>query len=202
MVRPTTDWWDCHNMKRPAIFLDRDGVINQDRSDYVKSWAEFEFLPGVLEALRCLAASPYTVVIVTNQSGIGRGLVAKESIEAIHFRMLQIIRRAGGRVDAIYYCPHHPNDSCACRKPRPGLLIQAANDLNLDLARSWFVGNNQTDLEAALAAGVEPVLVRSGNGSGLPQLAANCVLVFDNLPHAVDAHIRQFWELPRSTEIR
>jgi D-glycero-D-manno-heptose 1,7-bisphosphate phosphatase len=190
-------------MKNPAIFLDRDGVINQNRSDYVKSWEEFEFLPGVLEALRRLAASPYAVVIVSNQSCIGRGLATKESVDAIHFRMLQVIRRAGGRVDAIYYCPHHPNDCCECRKPRPGLLIRAADDLNLDLARSWCVGNNQTDLEAALAAGVEPVLVLSGNGnSGPTQLAANCVLVFDNLPHAVDAHIRQFWEPPRSTEIR
>lgn len=190
-------------MKRPAIFLDRDGVINQDRSDYVKSWEEFEFLPGVLEALRCLAVSPSAVVVVSNQSCIGRGLVTKESIEAIHSRMLQVIRRAGGRVDAIYYCPHHPSDCCECRKPRPGLLIRAADDLNLDLARSWCVGNNQTDLEAALAAGVEPVLVGSGNGnSGQTQRAANCVLVFDNLPHAVNAHLRQFGSQQRGAEIR
>jgi D-glycero-D-manno-heptose 1,7-bisphosphate phosphatase len=190
-------------MKKPAIFLDRDGVINQNRSDYVKSWEEFEFLPGVLEALRWLAASPYAVVIVSNQSCIGRGLVTKESVDAIHFRMLQVIRRAGGRLDAIYYCPHHPDDGCPCRKPRPGLLIQAADELNLDLAQSWFVGNNQTDLEAALAAGVQPVLVRSRYWNYDPmQLAANCVLVFDNLPHAIHSDMLQIGRQQKSTEIR
>ncbi len=179
-------------MKRLAIFLDRDGVINRSRPDYVKSREEFEFLPGVLEALRHLSVTPYTIVIVSNQSCIGRGLVAKETVDDIHFRMLQVIRRAGGRVDAIYYCPHHPNDGCECRKPRPGLLLRAAEELNLDLAASWLIGDSSSDLEAALAAGVHPILVRTGHGKTvLPELISDHILVFDDLVHMVDLEVDQ-----------
>ena len=169
-----------------AIFLDRDGVINYNRSDYVKSWDEFEFLPGVLEALAHLAKSPFRIVIVTNQSAIGRRLASRRGVEDIHSRMKQEICKAGGRLDAIYYCPHIPEDGCDCRKPRPGLLFMAAEEHKLDLARSWLVGDNISDVEAACAAGVQPVLVRTGQGNSiLPEALPNQVLIFDDLRFVV-----------------
>ena len=176
-------------MKKPAIFLDRDGVINRDRLDYVKSWAEFEFLPGVLEALRRLARLPYTIVVLSNQSVIGQGLVSQAVIDDIHVRMQAAIQQTGGRVDAVYYCPHHPHAGCDCRKPRPGLLLRAARELNLDLLASWFIGDDLRDLQAAVAAGVQPILVRTGHGGSVSddQLCAlpAHTKVFANLFHAV-----------------
>lgn len=176
-------------MNRPAVFLDRDGVINRDRSDYVKAWSEFEFLPGVLEALHRLARLPYVVVVLSNQSAIGQGLVSQAVIDDIHARMQAAIQRAGGRVDAVYYCPHHPNANCDCRKPRPGLLLRAAHELDLDLSASWLIGDDLRDLQAAVVAGVQPILVRTGHGGGVSdeQLCAlpTDVKVFANLLHAV-----------------
>lgn len=156
-------------MPKTALFLDRDGVINRDRPGYVRSWEEFEFLPGVLEAFRFLASEPLAVVVVSNQSCIGRGLVSRETVDEIHSRMTEAVRRSGGRIDAVYYCPHRPDEDCACRKPRPGLLLRAARELDIDLASSWFIGDDLKDLEAAKAAGVRPVLVRTGHGRHLPE---------------------------------
>ncbi len=172
-------------MSKAAVFLDRDGVINKDRPDYVKSWEEFEFLPGVLEAFRVLAASPHRIVVVSNQSSIGRGLVSRETVDGIHARMTEAIRRSGGRIDAIYYCPHRPDEDCPCRKPRPGLILKAARELDIDIAGSWLVGDDLRDLETAVAAGVRPVLVRTGHGRDVPETALarlSCpVDVFDDL---------------------
>jgi D-glycero-D-manno-heptose 1,7-bisphosphate phosphatase len=157
-----------------AVFLDRDGVINRNRDDYVKSHEEFEFLPGVLRALGALARRRWPVVVVSNQSAIGRGLVAASTVEAIHGWMMERVRRAGGRLAAVRYCPHAPAARCVCRKPRPGLLLAAADELNLDLARSYFVGDALSDLEAARAAGCTPVLVRTGRGErALSRLAGS-----------------------------
>jgi D-glycero-D-manno-heptose 1,7-bisphosphate phosphatase len=155
-------------MPKTAAFLDRDGVINRDRPDYVKSWDEFEFLPGVLEAFRVLASQPLTIVVVSNQSCIGRGLVSRETVDGIHARMTEAVRKSGGRIDAVYYCPHRPDEDCPCRKPRPGLILKAARELDIDLAASWLIGDDPKDLEAARAAGVRPVLVRTGHGRDLP----------------------------------
>jgi len=156
-------------MPKAAVFLDRDGVINRDRPDYVKSWEEFEFLPGVLEAFRVLASGPHQVVVVSNQSGIGRGLVGRGTVDEIHARMTEAVRRSGGRIDAVYYCPHRPDEDCPCRKPRPGLILRAARELDIDLAASWLVGDDLRDLETAEAAGVRPVLVRTGHGRDLTE---------------------------------
>jgi len=176
-------------MKKAAIFLDRDGVINRYRLDYVKSWDEFEFLPSVLDALRDLASSSRAIVIVSNQSAVSRGLITKEAVDEIHHRMLQRIRRAGGRVDAIYYCPHGPSDDCYCRKPRPGLLLQAAEDLNLHLGSSWFIGDNITDVHAGIAAGVQPVLVRSGKQNrALVEPVLAQIVVLNDLKSFVQYH--------------
>jgi len=147
-----------------AVFLDRDGVINQNQRDYVKSWDEFEFLPGALAALRRLASTRYAIVVVSNQSAINRGLVSWAEVNAINDRMLREIEEAGGRIDAVYICPHRPDEECDCRKPKPGLLYQAASELDIDLASSYLVGDALSDMEAALAAGCTPFLVLTGRG--------------------------------------
>lgn len=149
---------------RSAIFLDRDGVINQNRADYVKSWSEYNFLPGVFSALNHLARSNYLIIVISNQSPISRGLMRKKRVEDINARMQFEIEQQGGRVDAIYYCPHKPSDKCNCRKPAPGMLLQAADELEIDLASSYFVGDAVSDIEAAFAAGCQPVYVLTGLG--------------------------------------
>lgn len=118
-----------------AILLDRDGVINQKRADYVKSWQEFQLLPGVLAALRRLATLPIPIVVITNQSAIGRGLVALATVAAMHDQLAQVVHTAGGRLDGFFVCPHHPTAGCACRKPQPGLLLQAARHFGFDLGQ-------------------------------------------------------------------
>ncbi len=177
-----------------AVFLDRDGVINRNRPDYVKAWEEFEFLPGALKALERLAGSPFYIVVVTNQSAVGRGLVSRGDIDGIHTRMERAIRGARGRVDAIYYCPHTPADGCDCRKPRPGLLFQAAEKLQLDLAASYLVGDDLSDAEAALAAGVRPVLLRPGCGNETsPDLLQGKALIFDDLEGFAKSLLARDW---------
>ncbi len=150
----------------PAIFLDRDGVIIENRPHYVRSWADVEIFGQALAALRRVRRSPYRVVIITNQSMVGRGLVPAETAQAINDRLLEVIEAAGGRVDAVFMCPHAPEDECECRKPRPGLIQQAARELNLDLKRSLLVGDALTDLQAGRAAGVgQLALVKTGRGA-------------------------------------
>lgn len=145
-----------------GILLDRDGVINRERADYVKHWHEFIFLPGVLDALKRLAALPVPILVITNQSVIGRGIVNHQRIDAIHKEAQTAIEAAGGRIDWFFLCPHHPNEQCGCRKPQPGLLQQAAAKFALSLEHSVFVGDAMTDYEAACAAGCQSILVESG----------------------------------------
>ncbi|MBN1179511.1 MAG: D-glycero-beta-D-manno-heptose 1,7-bisphosphate 7-phosphatase [Anaerolineae bacterium] len=174
---------------RRAVFLDRDGVINENRSDYVKSWDEFVFLPGVFAPLEQLAQTEFAVVVITNQSIINRGILPQAEVEAINRRMLQAIERQGGRIDAVLFCPHRPDEACDCRKPRTGLLHQAATRFNLDLERSFLIGDATSDMQTAVNAGCRPVMVRTGRGesqAGLlpPRLAAQCHVVA-NLDEAV-----------------
>ncbi|MBL6983928.1 MAG: D-glycero-beta-D-manno-heptose 1,7-bisphosphate 7-phosphatase [Anaerolineales bacterium] len=150
--------------KKPAIFLDRDGVINHNRPDYVKTWDEFVFLPNVFVPFRRIAKSKYLVVIISNQSPIGRGIVQKAVVDEINMLMSAEIERHKGRVDAIYYCPHAPEDHCDCRKPEPGMFFQAAQELGIDLANSFYVGDAVSDVQAALRAGCRPIMVLSGRG--------------------------------------
>ncbi len=149
---------------RPAIFLDRDGVINENRPDHITRWDLVQFLPGVFDALRRLAASDYALVVVTNQSAVGRGLMTAQTLHEINDGIVARVRAEGGRIDALYACPHGPDEGCACRKPKPGMLLQAAEDLGIDLSRSYLVGDAVTDVEAALRAGCRPFLVRTGRG--------------------------------------
>jgi len=151
-------------LKRPAVFLDRDGVVNKNRSDYVKNWSEVTFLPGVFDALRRLAQADFAIVLITNQSAVGRGIISYQEAVHINQRVVETIRARGGRVDGAYLCPHHPDANCECRKPRPGLLLQAADELDLDLGRSYVIGDAITDMQAADAAGAQPILVLTGRG--------------------------------------
>lgn len=156
-----------------AVFLDRDGVLNRERKDYVKSWAEFEWLASALPTLRRLASWPAPIFVITNQSVIGRGIVAREVVDGIHAQLQRVAKECGGRIDKVYVCPHHPDEGCACRKPAPGLLRQAAAEHQLDLARCVFVGDAVTDALAADAAGCRSILVRSGRqGDRLDELVA------------------------------
>ncbi|MCJ7831632.1 MAG: D-glycero-beta-D-manno-heptose 1,7-bisphosphate 7-phosphatase [Dehalococcoidia bacterium] len=149
---------------RPAVLLDRDGVINRNRTDYVKSWDEFEFLPGSLEALRMLAEQEAKVVVVTNQSAVGRGIISPDELERIHARMNEEVEAHGGRIDAVLCCPHAPDDGCHCRKPRPGLLLEAMDRFQLDPNLCYAVGDSLSDLMAARAAGLPFVMVLTGRG--------------------------------------
>ncbi len=149
----------------PAIFIDRDGVINANRPDHVKRWEEFIFLPGALDALRALAGQPAPVIVITNQAIIGRGVTPAAIVDDIHVRMRTAVAAAGGRIDGVYLCPHRPEDGCDCRKPRPGLLLRAAREHGLDLTRSFFIGDALSDAQAAMAAGVTPIFVTSRRGA-------------------------------------
>jgi D-glycero-D-manno-heptose 1,7-bisphosphate phosphatase len=143
-----------------TVFLDRDGVINRRLpGDYVKSWSEFEFLPGAVEALAELRSAGLLTVVVTNQRGIARGLVSRESVDAVHQRMQRELEASDARVDAIYLCPDMDGPM---RKPAPGMLLAAANDHALDLSQSVIVGDSVSDLRAGAAAGARCVLVAEG----------------------------------------
>lgn len=172
-----------------AVLLDRDGVINWNRPDYVKSWEEFSFLDGALDALHQLASTSFNVVVVTNQSAINRNLVTRQMVESIHLHMVEEIVQAGGRVDGVFYCPHRPDEGCECRKPRPGLIFRAQRELNLDLSRSYLIGDSSEDVEAARACGCIPILVKTGRGElAAHELARNggvSLLVAKDLAAAV-----------------
>lgn len=148
--------------KPQAVFLDRDGTLNRERADYVKSWQEYEWLPGALNALAVLSTLEVPILVVTNQSAIGRGILHPEALHAIHAQVRAEAQAAGGRLDDFLVCPHAPADGCACRKPKPGLLLEAAVRYNLDLRRCLFIGDSLTDMHAAEAAGCAWLLVRTG----------------------------------------
>lgn len=173
------------------VILDRDGVINQDSDDYIKSPAEWHALPGSLAAIAKLNRAGFRVVIATNQSGIGRGLYDEATLEKIHQKLQDELARHHGMITKIYYCPHAPTDKCDCRKPKPGLLQKIATDFNGDLTTTYFVGDSQRDLDAALAVGAKPILVLTGNGkvtqSRLPP--QHSIAIADNLAAAVDTII-------------
>lgn len=155
---------------RPALFLDRDGVLIENRADYVRSLDQVIFIPGAAEALaRFQRERPeWRVIIVSNQAGIGRGLIAPETVEAINQIVLRHVAATGGRIDAVYVCPHHADAGCECRKPKPGMLLQAAREWEIDLSASAFVGDSATDVQAARAAGVRPIFVQTGLAERLP----------------------------------
>ena len=154
-----------------AVFLDRDGVICRERDDYVKSIEEFEFLQGALEAIRILTDLKLPIVIVTNQSLIGRGIISDAKLREIHDFMLRVISRNGGRIAGVFYCPHKSGDGCRCRKPSPGLLEEAAREFGLRLNESWFVGDKLTDELAGQSAGCKTLRIPTNRSSALLRAA-------------------------------
>lgn len=166
---------NLHN-KQKAIFLDRDGVINK-HVGFLCNIDDFELLPGVAQAVRKMNASGYLVIVVTNQPVIARGEVTVQELEQIHNKMETLLGEEGAYVDAIYYCPHHPDKGyegeipelkidCECRKPKPGMLLRAAEEFNIDLSRSWMAGDSEKDIMAGAAAGCRTAFVRTGIDSG------------------------------------
>ena len=147
-----------------AVFLDRDGVICCNRDDYVKSWDEFQFLRGAREAIARLTGAGWPVVVITNQAVVNRGIASATVVEEIHGRMVAEVEAYGGRIARVYYCPHRPDEHCGCRKPQPGMLLQAAGELDIDLEDSCLIGDTVTDIQAAQAVGVKPYLVLTGLG--------------------------------------
>ena len=146
------------------VILDRDGVINVDSSDYIRNPNEWHPIPGSLEAIAALHRRDRSVVVATNQAGIGRGLFAPTDLAQIHSKMSTMVDAAGGCIERIFFCPHHPDDDCDCRKPKPGLVRQLETALHISAQGAPFVGDSLRDMQCALAAGCEPVLVLTGNG--------------------------------------
>lgn len=164
------------------VLLDRDGVINHDSDAFIKSPDEWLPIEGSLEAIALLNAYGFTVIIVTNQSGIARGLLDGATLDQIHAKMCRLVEEKGGAIAKIYFCPHGPDSECSCRKPKPGLLKAFAADFDADLTKVTVIGDSLRDLEAAMAVGAEPILVKTGKG--LKTLTKNPNLniqVFENL---------------------
>lgn len=150
----------------PAIFLDRDGVLIENRSDYVRDWSQVSIFPEAVRALANSKIKNYKIVVVTNQSAVGRGIISLETAKEINDRLVDVIRKQKGRVDGAYLCAHGPDDNCDCRKPKPGLLLQAAKELSLDLKRSWMIGDAWSDVQAGQRAGVRgTIIVKTGRGA-------------------------------------
>ena len=170
------------------VILDRDGVINFDSDHFIKSPAEWKPIPGSLEAIARLTQAGYRVVVASNQSGIDRGLFDMDTLNAIHDKMHRATKAVGGRIDAIFYCPHSADSNCSCRKPKPGMFERIGACFNTDLATAYAVGDSLRDLQAAASAGAKPVLVLSGKGKAT-QAQGNIpedTLVFEDLAAAVE----------------
>ena len=147
------------SVKGPAIFLDRDGVINRRRpGDYVLDWSQFFFIPGIRVALKQISTLGLPMIVISNQAAVGKGLLNSTGLQEITIKMQEVLLEDGTPLAAAYYCTHRPDENCVCRKPKPALLQTAANDFNIDLSRSMFVGDSDTDVQAGRAAGCVPVL--------------------------------------------
>ncbi len=169
-----------------AVFLDRDGVVNRHRpGEYVTAWSMFELLEGVPEAIRKLRQAGFAVVVVTNQQGIGKGLMTEEDLRDIHRRMEEELTRQGAVLDGIYHCPHLADAACGCRKPEPGMVLRAARELGLDASRSYLAGDSLSDIEAARRAGCRGVLL----GGTIEPVPPGC-LAFPDLSAFAEALAR------------
>ena len=185
-VAPTTS--------KPAVFLDRDGTINVEKN-YLYKIEDWEWIPGAIETIRAFNEAGYRVVIITNQAGIARGYYSEGDLIRLNDFISKQLAKAGAKVDGYYHCPHHPEftGNCACRKPMPGMLLNAARDLDIDLTRSWMIGDRLLDMQAAKAAGVQPILVRTGYGNAEVEKLPPGHLVFDSIINAgkyINANMR------------
>jgi D-glycero-D-manno-heptose 1,7-bisphosphate phosphatase len=169
------------------VIVDRDGVINEDSGEFIKSVAEWRPIEGSLEAIAALYRAGWQVAVVTNQSGLARGLFDEATLAAIHAHMRARVRAAGGELAGVYYCPHLPDAGCDCRKPRPGLFRRLERDLGVSVRGAPFVGDRLSDVQAAQGVGACPVLVRTGTGAATePLVQGQTVKVVDDLRAAAD----------------
>jgi len=174
------------------IILDRDGVINQDSDDYIKSPEEFIPIEGSLAAIAKLKQANYSVVVATNQSGIARSLFDLDTLHRIHDKLYRLLQNEGAHLDGIFFCPHGPDDLCHCRKPRPGMYIDIANRFKFDLTETIVVGDSFRDLQAAMEVNAIPVLVKTGKGKRTIKNNAKDIAsipVYDSLAHYVDTFL-------------
>lgn len=142
-----------------AVYLDRDGIINRKlEKDYVKNWDEFHFLPDTIKAIKTINEKGYLVIVVTNQRGIAKGLMTEKDLQEIHRRMCEELQKHGAYIDDIFYCPHDIKDNCNCRKPKPGMLIEAQKKWNIDFAQSYIIGDSESDIEAGKRVGCKGIL--------------------------------------------
>jgi D-glycero-D-manno-heptose 1,7-bisphosphate phosphatase len=177
------------------VVLDRDGVINEDSQGYVKSVAEWRPIPGSLEAIARLCEAGISVVVVSNQSGLARGLFDRAALDAIHEEMIRQVEAAGGQLAGLFICPHGPDEGCDCRKPQPGLLRQVEAELGVSVEGVPLVGDKPSDLQLARVAGCKPILVRTGKGLATEQEADLVgVRVFDDLASVAEVLVDP-WDL-------
>lgn len=176
--------------KQRAVFLDRDGVINVNRPDHVRAWEQFVFEQGSLEGLARLSATDFRVLVITNQSGIGLGYMTLETVLEIHARMTDHVAHVGGRIDRVYFCPHTRQASCSCRKPSPEMLWRGRDEFELELEKSYLIGDWVDDILAARNARVTPLLVRTGRGErALDEMRSRQIElpgIFENLSAAIE----------------
>ena len=151
---------------KKVVFIDRDGVINKDSPDYIKSWKEFEFLPGSINAIKLLTEAGFHQIIITNQSAVNRKFISRKILEEMHRKMVTAITSEGGKITDIFYCPHTPEDHCDCRKPKPGLIARAIHTHKINLVDSIMIGDSAKDVQCGMLAGCnKTILVRTGNGT-------------------------------------
>jgi D-glycero-D-manno-heptose 1,7-bisphosphate phosphatase len=181
----------------PAVFLDRDGTINEEKN-YLYRVEDFELLAGAGEGIALLNQAGFRVIVVSNQSGVARGYYSEADVQILHQHLDTLLKPFGARIDAYYFCPHHPENGvgdylrdCTCRKPMPGMLLQAAADLHINLAKSYMIGDKLVDVEAGLAAGCTPYLVRTGYGSTHARLLDQSISISNNLLQAAQMIVNQ-----------
>lgn len=180
----------------PLIILDRDGVINEDSDNYIRTLEQWIPIPGSIEAIANLSQAGFTIAIATNQSGLGRGYFSREVMEKIHQTLRDLVESRGGRIDGIFHCPHLPDARCDCRKPATGMLQDIERELNKDAAEAYFIGDSLKDLQAARRHGCRPILVETGKGqqtlaklkSDMPGVSnPSDIPIYANLAEASDA---------------
>lgn len=174
------------------VILDRDGVINEDSDDYIKSADEWIPIEGSIEAISRLKKAGCLVTVATNQSGLARGYFDEKTLQSMHDKMNGLLAQRGAEIDGVFFCPHSPSDNCVCRKPKPGLLLKIAKQFDINLSETVFVGDSMTDIQAAKMAGAKPVLVKSGKGMDTLDNHGpmDDVAQYDNLSHFVRDYLR------------
>jgi len=178
---------------RPAVFLDRDGTLIEE-CHYLHEPYKVRLLPGVVSGLRALQRLGLVLIMVTNQSGIGRGYFDRAAVDAVHNRLLQLLSKEGVTIDGIYLCPHAPEEKCACRKPLPSLALRAAEEHRVSMVASFVIGDKACDVDMALNAGATPILVRTGYGAEQEKKLISpgilCVDSLDEASQAIESHLR------------